>query len=153
MITLRPMTDAEYDPYAAALLESYAESRAKNIGTTLDEERAASAKQIAELLPNGLHTPNHYFWRVVNEAGEPVGVLWVHVLPEQARAFIYDIEMGADQRGKGYGRATLEAMEAALKPLGVSNVGLSVFGDNAVAQRLYEKMGYEVVATNMKKAI
>jgi len=153
MITLRPMTDAEYEPYAATLLESYAETRATNMGTTLEEERAASVKQIAELLPNGLHTPNHYFWRVVNEAGAQVGVLWVHVQPEQARAFIYDIEMGADQRGKGYGQATLEAMEAALKPMGVTSVGLNVFGDNAVAQRLYERTGYQVVATNMRKTI
>ena len=153
MITLRLMTDAEYEPYAATMLESYAETRARNMGTTLEEERAASEKQIGELLPNGLHTPNHYFWRAVNEAGESVGVLWVNVQPEQARAFIYDIDMDADQRGKGYGAATLAAMEAALKPMGITSVGLNVFGDNAVARRLYEKTGYEVVATNMRKTI
>jgi len=153
MVTLRPMTDDEYGGYAVKMLDEYAATRARNMGTSLDEERVASAQQIAELLPNGLHTPNHSFWRVVNEAGAPVGVLWVHVQPEQARAFIYDIEMSADQRGKGYGRATLEAMEATLKPLGVTNVGLSVFGDNPGAQHLYEKMGFEVVATNMKKSI
>lgn len=153
MVTLRPMTDDEYTAYAGTMLEDYAATRARNSGTTLEEERAASAQQIAELLPNGLHTPNHYFWRAINEAGESVGTLWVHVEPDKARAFIYDIAMDADQRGKGYGGATLAAMEAALRPLGVTNIGLNVFGDNPGAQHLYAKMGYQVVATNMRKTI
>ncbi len=153
MVTLRPMTDEEYATYSATMLEDYAATRARNTGTTLEEERVASAQQIAELLPNGLHTPNHYFWRVINDAGEPVGVLWVHSQRAPGMAFIYDIAMDADQRGKGYGAATLEAMEAALKPMGVTSVGLNVFGDNPGAQHLYAKMGYQVVATSMRKVI
>jgi len=153
MVTLRPMTDEEYTTYSVKLLEQYATTRARNTGTTLQEERVASAQQIAELLPNGLHTPDHYFWRVINEAGEAVGVLWVHSQRAPGLAFIYDIEMDADQRGKGYGGATLVAMEAALKPLGVTSVGLNVFGDNPGAQHLYAKMGYQVVATSMRKTI
>lgn len=153
MVTLRPMTDDEYGDYATKMLDEYAATRARNMGTTLEEERVASAQQIAELLPDGLHTPDHYFWRVLNEAGDPVGVLWVHSQRAPGLAFIYDIEMDADQRGKGYGRATLVAMEAALKPMGITSAGLNVFGDNPGAQHLYAQMGYQVVATSMRKVI
>ena len=147
------MTDDEYATFSATMWEDYAQTRARNSGAPIEEERATSAQQRDQLLPNGLHTPDQLFWQVVTPDGASVGVLWVHVEPAKRQAFIYQIEMAPDQRGKGYGQATLEALEATLKPLGIANIGLNVFGDNTVAMRLYTKLGYQVVATNMRKPL
>ncbi len=151
-VTLHPMTEEEYTTFSATLWEDFAQTVANNTGTTLEEASAEAARQHKDLLPQEYHTPGHKFWRVLNEAGEPVGDLWVHIRGN-GRAFIYDIEMLPDQRGKGYGEATMRALEDALKPEGVTEISLNVFGDNAVAMNLYKKLGYLVVATGMRKPI
>lgn len=153
MVALRPMTQAEYDAFDGSLWEDYAQDVARNTGMSVEDARAFGAKQRAELVPNGLHTEGQRFWIVENTEHQRVGVLWVQLRAAQHEAFIYDIEMEPAERGKGYGRQTLEALEAEVRPLGLTRIGLSVFGDNAVAMNLYRKMGYQTIATAMKKDI
>jgi ribosomal protein S18 acetylase RimI-like enzyme len=66
------------------------------------------------------------------------------------RAFIYFIGTDEAYRGRGYAQ---QALEAAMRPLGVTQIGLSVFGDNTVARRLYERVGYQAQAILMAKDI
>ncbi len=153
MVALRPMTEAEYTPYIAYLREDYAQERAKSGETPIEEERELSNKQIDGLIPQGLATPNHYFWTVTDEGGAAIGSLWVFVEPEKGRAFIYDIALFEAQRGKGYGRQTLDVLESTVRPMGVRRIALNVFGKNAVARHLYDTAGYYVVATAMQKDI
>jgi ribosomal protein S18 acetylase RimI-like enzyme len=147
------MTQAEYDAYNSTLWENYAQERARNLRTPIEEQRAAAAEQHAALLPNGLATPDHYFWTLVDAAGAPVGQLWVKVDTAKHHAFIYAIDVDAVQRGKGYGKQTLEALEVQMRSLSVTRIGLNVFGDNVVAANLYRKMGYQTAATAMQKDI
>lgn len=153
MITLRPMIEAEYDALLATLRASYGVERAQAEDMPLESGQAEGNAQIAQLLPQGLATPDHYFWRAIAEDGEAVGSLWVNHKPDQRRAFIYDIEIDETQRGKGYGEATMRALEGALRPMGVTHIGLSVFGFNTTARALYDKLGYRVAATYMLKRI
>ncbi len=67
--------------------------------------------------------------------------------------WIYDIEVVEDQRGRGYGRALLDAVEREVVARGGDSVGLNVFGANAVAKGLYESAGYEVAAFLMRKRL
>jgi ribosomal protein S18 acetylase RimI-like enzyme len=147
------MTEQEYTAFMAATLPDYAADRARAEELPLEEEQAAASEQIAGLLPQGLQTPNHYFWRVVTEEGAAVGSLWVFHNAAQRRAFIYDIVIDEAQRGKGYGEATMRAMEEALRPMGVTHIALNVFGFNTTARALYDKLGYQVAATIMLKRI
>ena len=151
MTSLRPMNDAEFPQVRAELMEDYAAQRARNFGTTLDEERRAAQRQFADLLPGGMSTEKHHFWSVVNDAGARLGVLWAFVDVDQGRAFIYDIAIDEPHRGKGHGRRTLELLEDFVKPLGVTRISLNVFADNDVAIGLYEKQGYRTTNLNMTK--
>ncbi|HET9109410.1 MAG TPA: GNAT family N-acetyltransferase [Ktedonobacterales bacterium] len=153
MASLQPMTEDDYNTYMPRLREEYAAERAQSDDTSLEQERKVASEQMAGLLPQGLHTPEHCFWRVVAEDGALVGTLWVHVQPAERRAFIYDIEIDAAQRGKGYGEAAMRALEEQLRPQGFTHIGLNVFGPNTVARALYDKMGYRVAATYMLKRI
>ena len=38
-----------------------------------------------------------------------------------------------------------------MKERGIGRIGLHVFSDKAIARRLYEKLGYQVVGVNMQK--
>lgn len=153
MVTLRPMTEPEYDAFMAMSLEGYIAQRAEADDSPLEVERETATKQVSELLSQGFHTPGHRFWHVVEPGGAAMGALWVFIDAAQRRAFIYDIEMDEAQRGKGYGAATLRALEDELRPTGVTHIGLNVFGPNTIARALYDKMGYRVAATFMLKRI
>ncbi len=153
MPQLRPMTEAEYDVYLEATTEDYAQERAKNFGTTIEEERAAAREQIADLLDEGLATENHHIWVLDHEDDGNIGHIWMFINAERQRAFIYDVAIDATQRGKGYGKTILDLMEAKVKEMGVRSVGLNVFYSNTVARHLYEKQGYQITNYNMQKEL
>jgi ribosomal protein S18 acetylase RimI-like enzyme len=151
--SLRPMTEAEYERFNKTLWEDYAQDRARNLGTSVEHERAIVAGQRESLQAEGLRAPGHHYWRVVDDAGAGFGSLWVFVQPGTDRAFIYDITIDADQRGKGLGTVTLNLLDAWARSAGVKSIGLNVFGDNAAAQELYRKQGYQVDAIQMRKLL
>jgi RimJ/RimL family protein N-acetyltransferase len=152
-ITLRPMTEAEYQRLRESIFEDYARETASVRSTSLEEGRQEAARQFDALLPDGIASKGHYFWRIIADDGSAVGDLWVLVEPEKQRAFIYFIGIDEAYRGRGYSKAAMLALETAVKPLGASHIDLNVFGDNTVAIRLYESLGYRPTAMNMRKAI
>jgi RimJ/RimL family protein N-acetyltransferase len=153
MIELRPMSEAEFAAFKVFLYEDYAQDRAHGLGTPIEEERKNATQQIDQLTEEGLASSAHYYWNLVTEDGSAVGDLWVFVEHDKPRAFIYFIGVDEGQRGKGYGQQALAALEDALRPLSVRRIELNVFGDNATAQRLYARAGYEISAMYMRKEI
>ena len=153
MLKLEPMSESEYAQFDATLWEDYAAERARNLRTTVAYEREKGQQQRAELLPDGLHTANHYFWNMTDGDAGIVGKLWVFVDTGRQRAYIYDIVVDAAHRRKGYARQALAALDEFVRPLGLKHIGLNVFGDNPGAKSLYEQMGYYTVATMMQKYI
>jgi ribosomal protein S18 acetylase RimI-like enzyme len=57
-------------------------------------------------------------------------------------AFVDDLYVVPAQRGRGLGRAALEAVEAAARELGVRALHLEVERENASAQTLYRRRGF-----------
>lgn len=154
MITLRPMTEEEFSAYKHPSMEAYALERSRNFDTPVEEERRVATRQFAQLLKDGLRTEGQLLWKVtVTGTGEVVGSLWVYVDGETAAAFIYDINIDRQQRGKGYGGATLTALERELRSMGVTRIGLNVFADNSVAMGLYRRQGYKITNYSMQKRL
>ncbi len=153
MITLRPMSESEYQRVRQAIFEDYARETANVSRLSIEEGRKAAARQFEQLLPDGMASKGHHFWRIVNNNGDAVGDLWVLVESEKARAFIYFIGIDEQYRGQGYSRAAMLALETTVKPLGAQHIDLNVFGDNTLAVRLYESLGYQPTAMNMRKEI
>ncbi|HET6988979.1 MAG TPA: GNAT family N-acetyltransferase [Kribbella sp.] len=144
------MTDAEF----AGWRERAAESFAAGIGPAQRMDPADALefayRETDRLLPKGQTTENHLIWLAYAGDG-PVGSLWINTRPRGA--FIYGIEVDADQRGKGYGRAIMLAGEDECRRLGFSRLDLNVFGDNSTAIKLYESLGYTVTSQQMRKEL
>jgi ribosomal protein S18 acetylase RimI-like enzyme len=147
------MTETDYQQLRAWLDEDYARDVAKAMAMSLEEGREAAQKQLAELLPTGRSSEGHHLWKIVASDGAAVGDLWVQVGPAKGRAFIYFIGTDKAHRGKGYGRAAMQALEAAVRPLGATRIDLSVFGDNTTAINLYRSLGYQVQGMGMRKPL
>jgi len=153
-VTLRPMSATEFQEWQARSIRSYADDLAKATGRPREVEQDRARQQFAELLPAGMGTDGTWILLIVDEAGVKVGTVWVGPHPERAGvAFLYDLEIVHERRGLGIGRAAMMAVESLVKEAGGTEIGLSVFGFNEPARRLYDSIGYRVVSTLMTKTI
>jgi len=59
------------------------------------------------------------------------------------RGWIYHLAVTGPRRGRGIGTALLEAAEARLKELGVGQINLMVYEENAAAHAFYLARGYQ----------
>ncbi|MCJ1679537.1 GNAT family N-acetyltransferase [Streptomyces sp. APSN-46.1] len=145
----RPMTQAEYEVWDAAARAEYAEVW---IGRGMSPE-AAHAKSAADHdsnLPRGLATPGVTL-AVLEAAGAPVGTLWVAPLGEGA--YVFDVDVAAEYRGRGYGRDLMRLAERTALADGHRTLALQVFADNTPALRLYDSLGYRPTRINYAKAL
>lgn len=154
MIQLRPMTEDEFAALKAAMYASYPQDRARAMGgVAAEDEIEIGLRQIDELMSEGVQSTAHHYWKMVAPDVGAVGDLWVFVDEAKRRAFIYFIGTDEAYRGRGYGYEALAALEAELRPHGITQIALNVFGFNDVARRLYERAGYTVEAIHMAKTI
>ncbi|MCX4524887.1 MULTISPECIES: GNAT family N-acetyltransferase [unclassified Streptomyces] len=145
----RPMTPAEYEVWIAAARAAYAETW---IGRGMSPQ-AAHAKSAADhdtQLPRGLATPGVSVC-VLEAAGVPVGQVWVG--PNGGDAYVYDVEVAAEHRGRGYGRDLMLLAERAALAGGGRTLALHVFAENTPALRLYESLGYRPTGINFAKEL
>ena len=149
------MTEAELEEYLQSAIGNYAEAHVAAGSWVAEEAQERSAAEFAQLLPAGLETDNMLLYMAEAGDGEVVGWVWLCLKHPRGGqiAWIYDIEVVADHRGKGNGRALLAAAESELRQRGISEVGLNVFGYNVVAQRLYASAGYELMSQQFRKVL
>src|SRR5262245_20922938 len=154
-IVLRSMTQAELDARLPALVAGYAEDLHRAGRASADGARAEAERQTLDLLPDGVATPDMLFL-MAEDGGQPIGWLWLS-LPNadngRDAAWVFNIEVDPERRGRGYGRAMMLAAEEVLRSRGLTRLALNVFGDNATAIRLYESLGFRVTAQQMAKPL
>jgi ribosomal protein S18 acetylase RimI-like enzyme len=150
-VSLVPMSPERYVTWRAYSVAGYA-SELATIGVATEDEALGRAEaQFSGLLSDGVDTPGHWLWSVVDAAGDEAGILWVARDRRPGRAFIYDIEMNPDRRGAGLGTATLLALEDWCRANGFTSIGLHVFGHNRGAWHLYLRLGYVETSIQMEK--
>ena len=149
-VTLRPMTETEYDDFLRRSVVTFAAEAGPANG--LDEAAALelARREFDRLLPDGLATPEQLIWTAC-DGDEVIGRLWISL--SRTAPFIYDVAVLEDQRGKGYGRAIMLAGEDAVRALGYDRLELNVFGVNKTAVHLYESLGYTVLSQQMRKEL
>jgi GNAT superfamily N-acetyltransferase len=153
-VSLRPMTQDEYVAWRERSEREYAADIATSRDLDPESAAAASAGEFAQLLPDGLASPDmHLFTAEVD--GDQVGIGWFELRQRASgtSAWIFDIRLDEDRRGQGLGRALLDALHDAARDLGATSMTLNVFGDNPTAIRLYETSGYTVTAQQMRREL
>ncbi len=153
-IALAPMPQAIYDAWLDRAIREYAQEHVAAGNWPAEGSVERGRAEFDELLPNGLETPGQTLWSIQDEDGRHVGILWVGPRPRVPEVlWIWDIEMVAEARGRGYGQAALEALHVWAREQGYDRVGLHVFGSNRVARRLYERTGYVETDVSMEKKL
>jgi ribosomal protein S18 acetylase RimI-like enzyme len=156
MIRLQAMTEAGFSEYKPLAVEATAQAFARNLRIPIEKARANAASRFDRSLSSGLSTPNQFLFDIRLEEGTVVnriGYLWLDVDEAEHRCFIRDIYLHEGYRGKGWGRKTLELLEAQMRERNVHRIGLHVWGDNLVARELYDKLGYRLIGSDMQKRL
>jgi ribosomal protein S18 acetylase RimI-like enzyme len=122
-------------------------------GESAEEARENADRSEERAFPGGVLAHGHQVFEVI-EGAEIVGQLWIG--PRTTGGddwWVYDIEISEEHRGRGFGRATMEAAESEARARGARTLGLNVFGFNTIARGLYESLGYETSAIQMRKPL
>ena len=148
------MDPDRFEAWSQQSVRAYAEENVKSGRWDDSEAMERSEREFMEQLPDGLATPDHFMFELFFES-EYIGYIWVFINPGAAvpSAFIYDIEIVAEQRGKGFGKATMRALEPWCKALNLKRIALNVFAFNTTAIELYQGMGYQTTNFSMQKDI
>jgi ribosomal protein S18 acetylase RimI-like enzyme len=152
MITLEPMTEDELQSFLGQAIAEYAQDHVQAGRWTAEEALEESRKEFAALLPDGVKSPNHYLFTLVNEAQQKVGILWV-AMRGQGEAFVYDIRVHDAFQRRGYGSEAFRQLEDKARALGATKIALHVFGHNHAAIDMYTKLGYQPTNILMAKPL
>ncbi|MGW1253989.1 GNAT family N-acetyltransferase [Streptomyces sp. NPDC002513] len=154
-VTLRKMTPSEYD----VATEHREAETARELGKFMPQElaRERAHQGTVRFLPDGLESSGHHLVVAENGEGEVVGNAWIGPDPRQASsgttssAWLYDINVFAPFRRRGYGSAILAAAEELIAREGKTSLNLNVVGDNEGAIAMYQRNGYGVSSMYLSK--
>jgi ribosomal protein S18 acetylase RimI-like enzyme len=150
------MPPEAYAAYLDAAVAGYAEDSVACGRWPPEGALERSRADFDSLLPAGLATPDNYLFEIkATETGPIVGALWFAVEERHGirSAFVYDVEIKTEWRRRGHAMRAFQALEPLVTVLGLSSIGLHVFGHNPGAQALYAKLGYGVTGVNMVKRL
>ena len=153
MLRLVPMAENEFEAYLEQTIPEYAADRVRAGHWPAEDALERSRKSYQESLPQGIKTENNYLFRIHLESGEGIGMIWMKHEAPRPHGFIFDIMLDEAQRGKGYGKQAMLALEGFATGMGLESIGLHVFAHNVAAMRLYERLGYQVTNQNMVKQL
>ena len=147
MLELKPMTQDMYNNYIKKAIQQYAEEVAKSRGIDLDKALQLTNEEFNTLLPNGLKSENQYFNTIINDENEHIGIMWFSTESNHGKneAFLCDIEINKEYRGKGYGHESMKLLESKIKEFNLDSICLHVFLRNEIACTLYNKIGYQEI--------
>ncbi len=153
-VKLARMNEEAFNQYYNSAIHEYANEHVKAGNWSEEEAFDKAKKQFEQLLPDGLETNAHVLFSIMY-GNETIGTLWLNIKSKEheKHGFIFDIKLDDDQRGKGYGKATMIALEEYAKSENINQISLHVFTHNERAVALYEKMGYKAKSYNMSKRL
>lgn len=156
MVDLTPLPEERFPKFREHLAGHYAKDKVDAGAWSPEEAPRRARADLDGLLPNGTSTRDHFLYEITDAStSEVVGTLWFAVQDGGAGrgVWIYDIEILAPYRRKGYAKETLEAVEKKAADLGADKIELHVFGHNGAARALYEASGYVPTSIVMSKQL
>jgi ribosomal protein S18 acetylase RimI-like enzyme len=154
-VDLRTMLPDEFVTYLEWAIDDYGAELERNGKATGEAAKVASRASFDAALPDGLATYGHVLLVAIDpDDAQRVGVLWFGPSTDDpAMAWVYDITVDEERRRQGWGRAIMRAFEGEARAHGFVRAGLNVYGDNHVARRLYESLGYVETSRQLHKEL
>ena len=131
----------------------------KSFKTTLksqyipEEEKRKKYEEFLKADPIDPEGPDHVILIVENERRRRCGLIWIcRRKPfwrfKTSHTWIYNLHIIEEYRGRGLANQLLLKAEEWTKTQGLNSIALHVINENKIARHLYERVGYELVATH-----
>ncbi|WP_022883641.1 GNAT family N-acetyltransferase [Glaciibacter superstes] len=153
-IFLDPVPTAQFAAWIQRSANEYA-SDLITLGHPAAEAHRVAASGMADSFPGGKPAQGHHVFDIRELSGAIVGYLWLgrSAADDHDAWWLWDIVVNEDARGRGLGREAMELAEEFARSQNAHTLGLSVFGFNAAARRLYESLDYETTSIKMSKRL
>jgi ribosomal protein S18 acetylase RimI-like enzyme len=154
-LRLRPPTQDEFDQWLPHTEAEYARMITESGSMTAVDAAEKARIDTARRFTSGLDSPGQVLFRLL-AGDQPVGWLWLNVPTiggDALMGWVNNIEVDAEHRGRGYGKAAMLLAEREARARGMTSLGLNVHGHNTVARSLYDSLGYEVMTQQMRKPL
>ena len=152
------MTPERFASYQATSVADFAQEKVQAGQWSAAESLALSQQAFADLLPQGLATPDQHLFDLLCGDGPDapvVGLLWwgVQMRAGQRCAFVFDVIVEPGHEGQGHATRAFGRMEDEVRRQGLAGIGLHVFGHNPRARALYERLGFQTSSVQMFKPL
>ncbi len=147
MLVLRAMTPEEQSLFQPLSLEHYAQEMASNYNAPIEEMRIEAQKEAEKA-----QMQNAQFLSIVAN-NQVLGGLMYLINESRQSAFLLEIFVYKEYRGKGWGKKALQTFEQQLKAAGIKQLRFNVFNDNWTAKNLYTSLNYEITNIMMQKEL
>lgn len=144
-VRFREMLEEEFKLYVEYSINDYANDLVKSSNAAMDEALIQAQGEFAEMLPNGLASPNNVLRIIVDSIeGKAVGVIWYlfEMTDGVKQVFLNDFIIKEEERQKGYASAALAEMERDARRNGCAESIIYVWKHNPAGISLYTKCGY-----------
>jgi ribosomal protein S18 acetylase RimI-like enzyme len=151
-LRLREATTDEKEAWMSRFAAGYATDIAASGSLPPAQARQKAENEVRAQLAD---RASQLFFRLM-AGDQPVGWLWLAVprpSGDPAMAWVNYVQVDEEFRGRGYGRQAMLLAEGEAAARGMTSVGLNVLGHNTVARGLYDGLGYQVTAQQMKKLL
>ncbi len=144
----KKLNQNEYTVFLQASLDRYLDSRTDLNKADLNAFRIKTENELKQLLPEGLATEGQHFYKALNNQQKAVGIIWVgaHAKHPADTAWGWDFFVYPEFQNGLMGYRMLQEGAILLKSLGYKKLHSCVHKDNKRAVRLYEKLGFKVIA-------
>ncbi len=155
MTALRDMTDAEFAAWRAQSIHGYAADKVRSGRWLAEESLSRAEEELAQLLPDGMHSAGHHFFTIEDVSKTSVGAIWIAQTQRTwgPIAYVYDLVVWPEHQRLGHGERAMRTLEIKVQDMGLSGLALHVFGHNERAQALYRKLGYAPTNINLFKPL
>jgi len=155
MLTLQPMSEESYAQFKVRSIEDFTHSKIQEEGTPEEDAIRLANEAFEKQLPQGTQSEDQFLFDVLDTDSNRVGWLWFakKTQHEKTYAWLYNIIVEVEHRGKGYGKQMMQLLEAEAKRQNLQSIGLHVFGSNQKARALYEGQGYQPTNLVMYKEL
>jgi GNAT superfamily N-acetyltransferase len=114
---LTPMSEQEYAFWSVRSRQGYADDKMKANSLTREEADKIAADDFKRLLPDGQTSKDNYLFTAHDETKNVLGYIWfiIRGAENNRKAFICDVVIEDEYRGKGYGTQIMELVEIEIK--------------------------------------
>lgn len=153
-LSLRPLAPHDLPAWIERSVAEYAADLVTMGARPAEAQRRARAS-IEDDVAEGSLPAGHVVFDLLDGSKTPVGYLWVgpDTSDDPTAWWVWDVVVDTEHRGRGYGRQAMVLGEDYARSQGARTLGLSVFGFNTGARRLYESLGYETTSVKMAKTL